>query len=389
MVGLVNPFLGVFALRMGASEYELGLLTSLPALTSLISQVPGAYMVNRSSSRLRVSLQTTLIHRLSFLVYLIVPFFGPKRALIFVLVVAAGNFFANASGLAWTSLMGDLFPTHLRSRIFSDRNMVLGFVTMAASMVAGPVLDSIREPLNFQVLFFASFVALMLSYWAQSKLVEPNRVPALRSEVSRSHVSYAAAFKDKPFVWFTVSLLIMHTGFNVSASMWTLLYVNRLNLSNSWISAISIISGLASALTYRMWGRWTQKFGNMLMLLAACAVFMPQPVLHVWVNSAWPLVPLNLASGFGGAGFNLAQFNALFEISTPESVPTYLALFNTVVYTTAFISPIVGVFLYRAISMNFVFTLSTIIRALSLVVFGVTILWARRKKVKGYVITAA
>ncbi|HHY12530.1 MAG TPA: hypothetical protein GX529_07855 [Firmicutes bacterium] len=37
MSGLTQPFWGAFAVQLGASDYMLGLLTSLPALVSLLA----------------------------------------------------------------------------------------------------------------------------------------------------------------------------------------------------------------------------------------------------------------------------------------------------------------------------------------------------------------
>lgn len=42
MSGLTQPFWGAFAVQLGASDYMVGLLTSLPALMNLAAQVPSA-----------------------------------------------------------------------------------------------------------------------------------------------------------------------------------------------------------------------------------------------------------------------------------------------------------------------------------------------------------
>ena len=67
MAGLTNPFWGAFAVQLGASDYMLGLLTSLPALANLLAQIPAAILVemcirdrDMSSRRDKKNLEVTM-----------------------------------------------------------------------------------------------------------------------------------------------------------------------------------------------------------------------------------------------------------------------------------------------------------------------------------------
>ncbi|MGB9880432.1 MAG: hypothetical protein ACPLRM_06690, partial [Anaerolineae bacterium] len=47
--GVSSTFTSIFALRLGASNFLIGLLTALPALMNILFQIPAAHLVERES----------------------------------------------------------------------------------------------------------------------------------------------------------------------------------------------------------------------------------------------------------------------------------------------------------------------------------------------------
>lgn len=371
MVGLTTPFLGVYAVKLGATDFMLGLLSSLPALVAVLSQLPAAFITNSNSQRLPVVLRAAFFHRLGYLLFALIPFLpGEIRAWTFVLLLAAINFPSVVAGVAWTTMMGEIFSKDIRGRVFGDRNMILAWITMLSTLAAGRWLDLWKFPFNFQSLFVVAFAFLMLSLHLLSKLQENKEVSRAKAN---SFKNFAAVFRHKPFVGFMVSIFIMQLGFSVSAAMWTILYVRILGLSNSWIGAFSIISQAASALSYRWWGRFADRSGNLKVLLISMLLFMPQPVLYGFARgliAPWVILVLSAISGFAGAGFSLTSFNALLEISPEEERPGYIAVYNTINSLPGFLLPLVGVAIYQASSIITVFAIASLIRLIA-----VALLW--------------
>lgn len=370
MMGLTNSFLGVYALALGASDSMLGWLSSLPALVALLSQVPAAVITERQPRRLRVSVPFGLVFRSGYLLFAFIPFLPLPpiyRAWVFILLLSIINFPGTVSGVAWTAMMGDVFPSGLRGRIFSDRNMLLGLVQVVFTLIAGPLLDFLPYPVNFVLIFILSFAALMRSTWYQCKIKERTiDVEEITSEIRQEGSKLAgtkAALQDKPFLYFMLALFVIHLGFNVSSAMWTILYVRVLNISKTFIGALAVIGQLVSVASYRWWGRFADRHGHRFVLFLAVIGFAPQPWLYTFVHVPWPLVPLAMLSGFMGAGFNLILFSALLDIAPNEKVrPSYIALFNTAMGITGFAAPMLGILLYQSYSMKVVFTLATLLR---------------------------
>lgn len=372
MVGLTSSFMGVYALALGATDVMLGWLSALPALVALLSQIPAAMITERQQLRLQVSLPFGLVFRSGYLVFAFIPLLPlqpVQKTWLFIFLVSVLNFPATVSGVAWSAMMGDIFPSNLRGRVFGDRNMLLGIVQMICTLLAGPILDTLPYPYNFMLLFFLSFTSLMLSSWYQSKIVE---FPALSRQRQSSSVwnwfGIRVACQDQLFLNFVVAFFAFNFGLNFASAMWTIYYVKVLGLSKTYIGNLSVISQLVTVCFCRWWGRLADKRGHHWVLGLSMLGLVPGPFLHNFVHTPWLLIPLSILSGFAGAGYNLILFNTLLDMAPDEGVrPSYIAVFNTVMGLTGFLAPLVGISVYQRQGMSVVFSLSSLLRLLGLV----------------------
>lgn len=369
MTGLALPFLGVYAIALGATDFMLGLLTSLPALMALLSQFPAAFIVDSRRYRLRISLVFGFFNRVGYFIFAVIPFLPTFwRPWVFIVFLTLINFPGVVAGTAWTTMMGEIFEVRIRGRIFGDRNMVLAIVTMVFTFIAGKWLDTVMFPYNFQALFVVSFIALMISLRFQSKLIER---PLVEGEVdlrTNSFLALKSALRNKPFMAFVMAAFVLHLGFNINTAMWPILYVRVLQVSNAWIAAFSIISGAVSAMSFRWWGRLGDRKGNRWVFLLTMLVYMPLPIIYGLARGPELVFVMSAASGFANAGFNLISFNALLEISPDKERASYVALYNTMNGITAFLMPMVGVAIYHRANMMTVFVIASLFRVIAILI---------------------
>lgn len=383
MIGLTSSFMAVFAIKLGATDQMLGILSSGPALIGLLSQIPSAIVTERTDKKLQPILAWGFVHRINYLFFAIIPFLpilGIYKAWLFIILVTWMNFPAVVVNTMWTHLMGEIFPISSRGRVFGDRNFIVGWVTIAAMLLAGPLLDLIPYPYNYGILFGLSFAGLMVSLY-YLKLLKEERVET----TSVSNVSHAGPFdgmfnviKDRQFLNFTAASFVYYMGFNVAASMWTILYVRFLFLNNTQIAMIAIVSTVISTISYRFWGRVSDRIGSKQVYFIGCLLFLTQPYFHsfITVKTAWMLWPLAIANGLAGGAFNLAQFNTLLSIAPdPAKRPSYIAFYNMAMQITGFIFPMLGIWLYQNMGnqLNPVFYLSTFFRCIGLIYLAAVI----------------
>ena len=291
MSGLTAPFWGAFAVKLGASDYTLALLSSLPALVSLLAQIPSALIVEKYENRLRPTVLSAAVSRsfyLLFAVLILLPVPGPAKALVFVLMYSLMNLPGTMAGVAWTSMMGDMFTPSLRGRFFGARNMMCTLVTLVATCAAGPLLDAIPWPANYILLYLVSFVTVMGSLYFLTKHEDPPAAAGDRS-AAKGLGMFAAALADRGFVRFLGAVFAIHMGFHIPESL-DYPMGQEMSLSNAWLSAFSIASGLMSFLSYRRWdgGRKARKHRDGATALAhlPSLLFTPTSVMHMSTSAS-------------------------------------------------------------------------------------------------------
>ena len=105
--GVVNAFLSVFVIRLGGSDTHVGLLSSLPALVTILASIPGSRVVEREREPLSVLVTTAVLHRFGYLAVALVPFFfATNRADVVVILVALLTIQAAIANVAFTTMFG-------------------------------------------------------------------------------------------------------------------------------------------------------------------------------------------------------------------------------------------------------------------------------------------
>jgi len=134
--GIVNSFLSVYAIRLGASNTIIGLLTALPALVQVVWLVPAARLVEGQRQRMPIIIVSGTLMRLTYLGLALVPtLVADCRPELFLAIVVIGTIPAGLSNVAFSAMMAEAVPLHLRARVVSIRSLLLAVTSMAASFL--------------------------------------------------------------------------------------------------------------------------------------------------------------------------------------------------------------------------------------------------------------
>src|SRR5262245_45238430 len=130
MTGLTEPFMTPFALALGATRFQVGLLSSVRHLVVSLIQLWSADAVGWLNSRKRLVLWTAITQTI---LWLPLAFVGPllgSQAVAGIIVLYAAAAASGALGApAWGSLMAEYLPPHERGRFFGHRARVIGLWT--------------------------------------------------------------------------------------------------------------------------------------------------------------------------------------------------------------------------------------------------------------------
>ena len=374
--GVSGTFTGVFALRLGGSNFLIGLLTSLPALVNVLFQIPAARLIERRRNTRSVILWSGFFMRLPvFLVALVPLFFGRFQADAVVYITALGTIPAALSNVAFTVMLADVVAPADRAHVVSVRNVLFSAVTTVAVIVAGKALDIINFPLSYQLIFSLSFLASLVSLYYVGRVAIPDRVPASQTAAGGERVESRPALRtmlaQRGFVRFTLATFLFHWGLYLPIPLYTIYRVRVLDISDGWIGTLSMIETSVTVVTWYIWGKVAEKRGSRFVLLLGALGVCLYPFGTALSTSVYPMLVVVAIAGIVSPGWGLGLFNGLLEVAPADHRATYVAVFNTLMNLTACVAPILGITLAGSLGIRPALLIGGVLRLLGFVAFVV------------------
>jgi MFS family permease len=374
------PFLPVFLTRLGATNFEVGLLTAMPAATGLFF----AILVGRFlQSRRQVVPWYSGVRFLVVLCYALTglaPFIVPKEYLVLavLLIWAAATLPQTVVSVAFSVVMNAVAGPQHRYDLMSRRWTILGLATAITVAIAGQVLDRLSFPINYQLVFMGLSVGGLLSYAYSSRIELPDVAPPPRrpgQSLSQRFKGYVSLIRSQPaFVSFTAKRFVYLSGAALGAPLFPLYFVREVHATDAWIGIINTAQTAILLVGYPLWSRQWRVRGARFVLLWTTLGLTLYPALIAFTHRVeWIVLYAGLA-GIFQAGLDLVFFDELMKTVPPEYSATFVSLAQSLQYLSTVASPLVGAFLADHIGLGGGLLVSA---ALRLIGFG---LFAWEKK---------
>jgi MFS family permease len=350
--GIATTFVSVFAIRLGASNREIGWLAALPALINVFWLIPSARLIERQRRRLPIILWAGFLQRLGYLLIALMPLFIHTHRVEAVIFLNALITLPTAViNVAITSLMADLTSIEKRARMVSIRNVLLSSVSMILVLVGGKFLDLIPFPLNYQLLFGLGTGVSMLSLYYLKRIRVPDAVIALRQARPKELLTLRlrrfvrTVTSQRDFMRFAGAIFVFHWGLYLPSALYSIYRVRDLHASDAWVGFLAMVFSATTILSYLWWSKVTEKRGNRLVLIVSSLGLVLYPTLMGLSPRLEPLIIVAVIGGVFSASFNLSSFNSMLEVCPSERRPSYVAIYTSLVNVTAFLAPLLGTFL--------------------------------------------
>lgn len=345
-LNLSNQYVGIYAVKLGANNLQLGYLSSWPQMVSVIAVLVIAGAVARSASKQRLIAAIYLLGRLATILLAMVNWL-PAELRVWALIISwvLVVFPTSAAGNALSSFLADVFPAAERARSFASRNSWGTAAGTATILISGWLLDLVFPyPLGYQIMFFGSFLVALVETYYFLKLKEPDHQVRQEKPKARGQglKPYLETFRHKPFLTFVLFSIPFHFTWQMAWPMFTRFQVTDLGATNSWLSYIAVAQSLSMIIAYPIMARLAERHGNKTVLAWSGLNLATAPLLCAAVADIRIQVLLNLWTGIGVAGVNLLVLNSLLEVSPSENRTVYLAVHTALVSVSAAVAPLVG-----------------------------------------------
>jgi MFS family permease len=354
--GAGSSFYALFAIQLGGSNALVGWLTAGPALINLLWLLPCGRLVQRLPRLCQGLMAGAAVHRLFLLALVAVPFLPPSaRAWAIVGIVTVSSVPATLWAIAFHTSVAELFSRRHFARLIGQRWAVANVASVVGTLVMGALVDAIRFPLNFQILF----VGLGLVTLSTSVIVMRLRFPARCRPATRAPALAGGvrAFRADPlfrtFVMFESAILCTYLSLYAATPLFRIYWVRDLHASGTWVAALAAAAAVGASAGNLLWGRWTMGGGDRRNLaLAASGLLGVYPMLTSLVGSLSPLLLVGLLGGFFAGGHDLLMYKRIASIPPADQRATYIAVHNMTVNIAAFVGPLVSTALIAVIGVR-------------------------------------
>jgi Major Facilitator Superfamily len=380
-VGLASAaatFLPVFLTRLGATNSQIGLLTSMPAVTGLVMAIlVGRFLQTRRNIVPWFSLARLLAisaYALTGLVVLLLPEAYQVGGIL--VIWAAVTLPQTVLVVSFSVVMNAVAGPRKRYDLMSRRWSILGAVTAITVAGAGIVLNKGNFPLNYQFVFMALSVGGLISFYFSRRIIIPEmEIPSQAkggSLVDRFRDYTLLVRGESDFVRFSIQRFVFLSGTMLAIPLFPLYYVRVVEANDAWIGVINTAQSAVLLVGYFLWTRESRLRGSRFVLLWTTLGLALYPAL---VASTHSLALIVLFAGIAGvfqAGVDLVFFDELMKTVPVQYSATFVSLSQSMQYLSAIFAPLLGTWLATYIGIGGALLVSAGIRFLG---FGLFALW--------------
>ena len=331
---ILTNYLSLFVLALGATAAQIGLINALSNFSAAALLLPGAALVERWGHRKRlVVFSGGGVGRIVILMLALLPFgfSGPAAVTIAIGLAAIRSAFVNLSLPAWVSLTADIVPLQWRGRYLSARNMAMTVIGIVMIYSAGLLITRIGGLAGYQTVLGLAFAIGLVSTFSFNHL-EESPAPARPASARGPQESAWQILREHPnFLAFSATAALWNFSLNIAGPFFNPYLIEGLKADAGTVGVLSVITSLTAVVGQRVFGRLVDRWKPRRVQLI-CGLLIPVlPVAWVLVRSPWHVVPINLASGFLWAGYELASFNFLLRLIPEGRRERYSAVYQIVV----------------------------------------------------------
>lgn len=368
MVGFGEIYLAPYAIHLGASDFLVGLLGTLPLFAGALAQLATPSLLAIFGNRKSLVLTGVLLQALCYLPILGAGRISKTPALFLILWVTLYWVFHLSVNPAWQSWMGDLVPAPIRGRYFSDRSRWMQLASLSSIVVAGIFLGKGK----YVFLFVVALLARLVSWsFLQRQEEPPHRSPAV---LQFTFWQFVKKMRFNNYGIFVIYSSLLSFSVHLGGPFFSPYLLRTLHFTAIDFMCTQAIFIASKSLFLPVWGHYSDRYGAR-KLLSLCGYLVPYlPLGWLLIRDPLSSILVQLIAGFFWAGYELCSFNFILDCTTPERRTRCAAYYQVLVGFGTVLGALVGALLLRSphffkISYWWVFLASAVARWIVSLIF--------------------
>jgi MFS family permease len=352
-------FLSVYAARLEASAYQIGLLTAGPAVIGLLFTLPaGRWLQGRTVGG--PVFWSAALARLGYLFFALLPLLlvPEQQVIALVALVLLMTIPGTILAIGFNALYASAVPLEWRGHVVGIRNALLALIYVITSLVCGWLLNTLPFETGYVIIFTMGFVGAAMStvhLWFLRHISgeTPPGPPQIREVIGdlarpgdirilgitlRTNIGLRAFTRGANLLRLEVlrgsygrlivAFLIFHVALYIPIPLFPLYWVDRLGFSDGDISLGTAAFHAAVLLGSLGIGKITDTWGNHRVTAIGALLLSLYPLLTGFMTGLWMYIGVSLIGGFAWSLVGAAIGNYLLENVPATDRPAYLAWYN-------------------------------------------------------------
>ena len=368
-----GPFLNVFLVSLGATNNQIGLLASMPALAGFLMVLSIGQFIQKKRNPTKFASWAVFGTYLGYFFTGILPFFVPRPYIVVSIIIAWGfvTIPQTIMGVTYPTMLYGVAGEHGRFELTTRRWALLGLVSALLTAIIGQVLELINYPINYQLIFMILSLGGVVSFSAVRKIKFDQAPPRQNGDAEKFNArQFITIFKEnKPFANYVVKRFVYFMGGTLLGPVTSLYYIKDLKISVGWIGGFSTAATLSLIIGYFIWLRMSRKVSSVKILLITTFVMALWPLVLSMLTDESVILPLLLIIGLMQAGIDLVFFDELMKTIPADKSTLFISINMLFQYVANFIGPILGTTLADFIGLRGALIVGSAIKLIAFFLF--------------------
>lgn len=378
--GSAVNFLSIYAARLGANGFQIGLLGAISAIVNMAFAIPAMQLLEKRPVG-RMVFWNSVIYRIGYLLWILVPLFFSRQGQVWALV---GVVFLMGVPLTiftvgFNALFAAAVPEEWRPYVAGTRNVVYSISYILAAVGSGWLLSHLPFTLGYQVVFgigaAGAFMSSLHLFFIRNRTVAGAAPSAIqkKAEVSSGKSAFRHTWTSRlrtdiwrtPYAAVLLVMLGLHLAQYLAIPLFPLYSVNNMHLTDQSIGIGTALFYLSCLIGSTQLHRFDRRLGPHKLTGLGFLVMSLYPFFMGFSHSATAYFIVSVIGGFGWSLVGGAYANYILKNIPEDDRPAHLAWYNIILNAAILVGSLLGPAIAHYIGLGVALVLIGICRFLA------------------------
>src|SRR5215216_2912342 len=355
--GSAINFLNIYATRLGATGFQIGLIGAMSAAVTLLLAIPTGRWLQKQNMNQAI-FWSSVFYRTGYLAFIFLPWLFKEQTQIWAII---GLTFLMAIpltplGVGFNALFAEAVPPEYRAHAAAIRNITLAITYMVTSLISGTILERISFPTGYQIVFGIGVLGAAMSsfhlYFIRPLKTDSGSVTlgdqpktdpvVLRPYARNLSTTLRLDIWNTHFRRILLALFAFHFTQYLVIPIFPLYNVRVLKLSDDHLGIGTALFYLTVLLGSTQLRSFAHKVGNKNLTGWSVSALALYPLMLAFSSQVWHFYVVSLVGGLTFSMVSGSYANYMLEHIPAHDRPPHLAWYSVILNAAILIASLGG-----------------------------------------------